>query len=80
MRIFVSVIALAALSACTATERTAPIPAPPPPSAVLPKTAAAFSGPVEGTTLAQEKALSASSASREREDGLIDCMVIDKTF
>jgi len=39
-------LALTMLSACTATERAAPIPTPPPPSAVLPKAPAAFSGPV----------------------------------
>ncbi len=46
MRFFVSFFALAALSACTATERAAPLPAPPLPSAVLPKAPAAFAGPV----------------------------------
>ena len=46
MRVLPIALALSALSACTATERAAPIPAPPPPSAVMPKAPAAFSGPV----------------------------------
>ena len=46
MRVLVGVLALVTLSACTAAERAAPLPAPPPPSAVLPKPPAAFSGPV----------------------------------
>ncbi|WP_342153931.1 hypothetical protein [Methylorubrum sp. SB2] len=46
MRFFGVLLALTALSACTATERAAPVPAPPPPSAVLPKTPATLSGPV----------------------------------
>lgn len=46
MKSFGISLALTMLSACTATERAAPIPTPPPPSAVLPKAPAAFSGPV----------------------------------
>lgn len=46
MRVLVFLPALAALSACTATERAAPFPAPPPPSAVLPKAPAPSYGPV----------------------------------
>lgn len=49
MRVSFPALALAALAGCTATERTAPIPAPPPPSAVLPKAPAASYGPVLDT-------------------------------
>lgn len=46
MRALVLLVALAALSACTAAERAAPFPAPPPPGAVLPKAPAPSYGAV----------------------------------